>query len=79
MKIIKNNKIYFYNTPNDKDYSDIINILSDLNIDRTRINTKYCLIFSKKRILTKLKKHYKNIIVEGIDNYDNSYIYKITF
>lgn len=77
--IIKNNKTYFYNTPNDKDYTNIVEFLSDMDIERTRINYKYCVLYSKIKILTKIKKIFKNTTCEGFDNYDNTHIYKINF
>ncbi len=82
MEIIKNNKKYFYSIPTfkDVDYSYLTNILSDLDIERCRINIKFCWIFSKKKILTKLKYKFnkKEINYYGIDNYDNSYIYRVS-
>lgn len=79
MEIIKNNKTYFYNTPTDKDYTFIVNILSDFDIIRCRINYKYCILFSDKKIKTKLKKFFKNITYDGIDMYDNKHIYTINY
>jgi len=80
MEIIKNNKKYIYNIPTykDVDYSYLSNILSDLDIERCRVNIKFCWLFSKKRILIKLRKFFKSDIkYYGKDDYDNTYIYKI--
>ena len=82
MEIIKNNKLYFYSVPNyiDYDYNYLCEKLAELNITRTKINNKYCLVFSDKKILTKLKKYFKTkILYNGVDDYDNSHIYTITF
>lgn len=79
MEVIKNNITYFYNVPFDKDYNFIVNILSDIGIKRCRINTKYCLVFYNKKILTKLKRNFKNVSFEGKDNWDNSFMYKIIY
>lgn len=79
MKVIKNDTTYFYNVPLDKDYNFIVKVLSDFGIIRCRINTKYCLVFYNKKILTKLKKNFKTVSFEGKDDWDNSYIYKITY
>jgi len=81
MEIIKNNKRYFYSMPTfkDVDYSYIADILSDLDIERCRINIKFCWIFSKNKILTKLKHKFKNkeISYDGVDIYDNTHMYTI--
>jgi len=81
MEIIKNNKTYFYSVPNyNYNYNYLCEKLAELNINRTRINYKYCLVFSNKKILTKLKKYFKNeILYNGVDDLDNSYIYTIIF
>lgn len=81
MEIIKNNKIYFYSIIDNGEYNYLCDKLSDLNITRCRINKRYCSLFSKKRILTKLKKYFSKdkITFEGIDDYDKSYIYVINF
>ena len=80
MEIIKNNKTYSYFIPDndDYDYEYLAYKLAELNIERVRINLRFCWIFSKKKILTKLKKYFKNRVkYDGIDDYDNSYMYTI--
>ena len=80
MEIIKNNKKYFYSVPNDNkyDYNYLCNKLAELNITKSRINHKYCLVFSEKKILTKLKKSF-NVKFTCVDDQDKMYIYTIMF
>jgi hypothetical protein len=80
MEIIKNNKKYWYNIPTtgQYDYKNLIEKLSELDVERTRINYKYCWLYSNKKILTKLKKHFKDVKFDGIDDYDQTYMYTIT-
>ena len=77
MEINQNNKVYFYNVPLDKDYSHLTQILAELDIQRCRINSRYCLVFYSRKILTKLKKYFKHVSYYGQDEYDQSYMYKI--
>lgn len=82
IEIKKNNKTYFYSIPeyNIDYYEKISNFLAELDIDRGKVNARFCSIYSKKRILTKIKNFFKNKKIEyyGIDKFDNTYIYSIT-
>lgn len=82
MEIIKNGKEYFYSMPPEYikgyDYHKLIDILSDLDIEIARSGRKYCYVFSPKKILTKLKKYFKNVEHNSYDKRDKLHCYMIT-
>jgi hypothetical protein len=77
MEIIKNKKTYFYSIPSIGNFEYLTEKLSDLDLNKVRITSRYTLIFNDKRILSKLKKYFDDVYL--YDKNNKEYIYIINY